>query len=257
MPETNSYQTGTRDIDLGTASYPAVMVRAMAAAPSLFLQSVRIPQEWDDVSETTSSITRARIFEAMAQGVSDRGYATVTVSDVVTGARISRRTFYEHFQDKEHCFLETYRTGCENGIVQIDASLRALEDPDWRTRLSVSLETYLAILAAEPHFARVLLIDVLGAGPEALEARERVLADYVGHYRGLRERARAEEPDLPAVPDAFLRGLVGGIAELVQQCLLESAADEVSDRLRELHPTLFRFAASVLTGGRENRSRAG
>jgi AcrR family transcriptional regulator len=229
----------------------------MAAAPSLFLQSVQAPQAWDDVSETTSSIDRARMFEAMARAVSERGYAAVTVSDVVTGARISRRKFYEHFQDKEDCFLETYRTGSGNGIAQIDASLRALDQPDWRTRLSVWLETFLAILAAEPHFARVLLIDVLGAGSRALEARERVLAVYVEHYRGLRERARAEERDLPAVPDAFLRGLVGGIAELVQQCLLESPPDEVSARLRSLHPTLLRFAASVLTGGRENRSRAG
>ncbi|HTX12389.1 MAG TPA: TetR/AcrR family transcriptional regulator [Solirubrobacteraceae bacterium] len=228
-----------------------------AAPPSLFLQSVRVPQDWDGVGETTTSITRARMFEAMARAVSERGYAAVTVSDVVTGAHISRRTFYEQFQDKEECFLETYRTGCENGIAQIDASLRALEHPDWRMRLSVSLETYLAILAAEPHFARVLLIDVLGAGDRALEVRERVLGDYVEHYRGLRERARAEEPDLPAVPDAFLRGLVGGIAELVQQCLLESSPEEVSDRLRALHPTLFSFAASVLTGGRENRGRRG
>ena len=228
----------------------------MAAAPSLFLQSVRAPQAWDDVDETTSSITRARIFEAMARAVSERGYATVTVSDVVTTGRISRRTFYEHFQDKEHCFLETYRTGCENGIAQIEASLHALENPNWRTRLSVSLETYLAVLAAEPHFARVLLIDVLGAGPRALQMREQVLGIYVEQYRGLRERARAEEPALPVVPDAFLRGLVGGIAELSQQCLLESPAEEVPDNLRALHPTLFRFAASVLTGGRENRSRA-
>lgn len=226
----------------------------MAAAPSLFLQSVRAPQGWDDLSETTNSITRARIFEAMAQAVSERGYAAVTVSDVVTGARVSRRTFYEHFQDKEQCFLETYRTGCENGIAQIDASLRALHEPDWRTRLSVSLETYLAILAAEPHFARVLLIDVLGAGAHALQMREEVLGAYVEHYRGLRERAQAEESGLPEVPDAFLRALVGGIAELVQQCLLESPPGEVSDRLRGLHPTLFSFAASVLTGGRENRS---
>lgn len=228
----------------------------MAAAPSIFVQSIHAPQDWDDVGETTSSITRARIFEAMAQAVSERGYAAVTVADVVTAGRISRRTFYEHFEDKEHCFLETYRTGCETGIIQIDASLRELEDPDWRTRLSVSLETWLAILAAEPHFARVLLIDVLGAGPRALEMRERVLGAYVEHYRGLGERARAEEPNLPAVPDAFLRGLVGGIAELVQQCLMERSANEVSERLRGLHPTLFSFAASVLTGGRENRSRA-
>jgi AcrR family transcriptional regulator len=227
----------------------------MAAAPSLFLQSVHAPLAWDDVGETTSAITRARIFEAMARAVSERGYAAVTVKDVVSAARISRRTFYEHFQDKEQCFLETYRTGCENGIAQIDASLRELDNPDWRTRLSVSLEAYLAILAAEPQFARVLLIDVLGAGPEALEARERVFAVYVEHYRGLGERARAEEPDLPALPDAFLRGLVGGIAELVQHCLLEGRPEDVSDDLRSLHPTLFRFAASVLTGGRENRSR--
>jgi AcrR family transcriptional regulator len=229
----------------------------VSAAPSLFLRSVHVPQDWDDVGETTSSITRARMFEAMARAVSERGYAAVTVSDVVTGARISRRTFYAQFQDKEDCFLETYRTGSENGLAQIDASLRALDSPDWRARLSVSLETFLAILAAQPHFARVLLIDVLGAGDRALEMRERVLGDYVAHYRGLRERARVEEPDLPAVPDPFLRGLVGGIAELVQQCLLESSPDEVSDRLRALHPTLFSFAASVLTGGRENRSRVG
>ena len=228
----------------------------MATAPSIFLQSIHAPQDWDDVGETTSSITRARIFEAMAQAVSERGYAAVTVADVVTAGRISRRTFYEHFEDKEHCFLETYRTGCESAIAQIDSSLRELEEPDWRTRLSVSLETFLAILAAEPHFARVLLIDVLGAGPRALEMRERMLGVYVEHYRGLGERARAEEPNLPAVPDAFLRGLVGGIAELLQQCLMGSSAGEVSEHLRALHPTLFSFAASVLTGGRENRSRA-
>jgi AcrR family transcriptional regulator len=223
----------------------------MAAAGSLFLHSVRAPRAWHDVSETATSITRARIFEAMARAVAERGYGATTVSDVVNAGRISRRTFYEQFRDKEHCFLETYRTGCENGLAQIDAAVRALEEPDWRTRLWVSLETYLDVLAAEPHFARVLLIDVLGAGPRALEVRERVLGIYVEQYRGLRERARAEDPELPDVPDEFLRGLVGGIAELVQQCLLESPARQVSGRLRALNPTLVSFGTAVLTGGRE------
>ena len=54
------------------------------------------------------------------------------------------------------------------------------------------------------------------------------------------------------MPDEFLRGLVGGIAELVQQCLLENPADEVPERLRSLTPTLVSFAATVLTGGRES-----
>ena len=224
----------------------------MSATGSPFLQSVRPPRDWDDVYETASSITRARIFEAMARAVAERGYAHTSVADVVSACRISRRTFYEHFQDKEHCFVETYRTGCENGLAQIDAAVRALEEPDWRTRLRVSLETYLEILAAETHFARVLLIDVLGAGPQALEMRERVLGIYVEQYRGLRERARAEDPSIPEVPDEFLRGLVGGIAELVQHCLLESPAGETAERVRSLTPTLASFATAVLTGGHES-----
>jgi AcrR family transcriptional regulator len=221
----------------------------MAATNSLFLYSVPAPRNWDEARTTGASITRARICEAMAHVVAERGYAAATVADVVSAVRISRRTFYELFEDKEACFLETYRIGCENGIAQIDDALRALDEPDWRTRLRVSLETYLSILAAEPHFARVLLIDVLGAGPRALAMREQVLSDYVAHYRRLRELARAEEPALPEVPDEFLRALVGGIAELVQQCLLQSSPKETPDRLRGLADTLVSFAEAVLTAG--------
>ncbi len=199
---------------------------------------------------TAESIARARIFEGMAKVVGERGYAGATISDVVKAASISRRTFYEHFQDKEDCFVQTYRTGCENGIAEIDASVRALEEADWRSRLRVSLETYLSVLAAEPHFARVLLIEVLGAGARSLAMRERVLAMYVEHYRRLHALAQEQEPELPDLPSEFLRGLVGGIAELVQQCVLESPEDEVPERLGALAPTLVGFATAVLGGGR-------
>jgi AcrR family transcriptional regulator len=222
------------------------MVQPMAATGSLFLYSVRAPRNWDEAANTGTQMARARICEAMAHLVAERGYAAVTVADVVSAVRISRRTFYEHFEDKESCFLETYRIGFENGIAQIGEALHALEDPDWRTRLRVSLETYVSILAAEPHVARVLLIEVLGAGPRALAMREQVLAEYVAHYRRLRELARAEEPDLPEIPDAFLRALVGGIAELVQQVLLKSKPKDIPARLRGLTETLVRFAETVL-----------
>ncbi len=250
--ETDSYHTGTPIVKFGTSRYQSpptpLSFGRMAATQSLFLYSVR-PRNWEEARTTGTTIVRARICEAMAQAVAERGYSAVTVSDVVSAARISRRTFYEQFEDKEDCFVETYRIGCENGIAQIDDALRGLDHPDWRTHLRVSLDTYASILAAEPHFARVLLIDVLGAGPRALDMRERVLADYVAHYRGLCQRARAEEPDLPGVPDEFLRALVGGIAELVQQCLLESPPKDIPDRLRGLTDTLVAFAEAVLTGG--------
>jgi AcrR family transcriptional regulator len=218
----------------------------MSTTGSLFLYSVRAPRNWDEAANTGTQVARARICEAMAHLVAERGYAAVTVADVVSAVRISRRTFYEQFEGKEDCFLETYRIGCENGMAQIEEALRALEHPDWRTRLRTSLETWTSILASQPHFARVLLIDVLGAGPRALAMRERVLGDYVAHYRGLCERARAEDPDLPSVPDEFLRALVGGIAELVQQILLESRPKDIPGRLRALTDTLVSFAEAVL-----------
>jgi AcrR family transcriptional regulator len=224
----------------------------MAAPRSLFLQPVPPPRDRDELRAAASTLTRARIFEAMARVVAERGYADTTIGDVVKAASVSRRTFYEHFEGKEDCFVETYRTGCENGIAEQVAAVRALEHPEWRTRLRVSLEVYLSHLADEPHFARVLLIDVLGAGARALEMRERILATYVENYRALHAVAQTEEPDIPDVPDAFLRALVGGIAELVQECLLDSPAEEVSERLRALAPTLVSFASSVLTGGGEH-----
>src|SRR5438552_15273623 len=95
--------------------FGGAILRGVAAKRSLFLQSVHAPRDWDDVRATATSIARARIFEGMASVVGERGYAATTISDVVKAASISRRTFYEHFQDKEDCFVETYRTGCENG----------------------------------------------------------------------------------------------------------------------------------------------
>jgi AcrR family transcriptional regulator len=247
VPAHVEYQTETFGAPRGTHSSAALVSSGrMASTRSLFLRSVHVPRDWDDVRETETSIVRARIFEAMAQVVGERGYAAATIADVVRAASISRRTFYEHFKDKEDCFVQTYRTGCENGIAEIGAALRELEEPDWQTRLVTSLETYVSVLAAEPHFARVLLIEVLAAGPSALAMRERILAVYVEHYRGLQALAREEDPSLPELPDAFLRGLVGGIAELVQQCLLESPDGEVPERLLALTPTLAGFAGRVL-----------
>lgn len=228
----------------------------MAATRSLFLQSLQAPRDWDDVRATSTSITRARIFEGMATVVAERGYAATTIGDVVKAASISRRTFYEHFQGKEDCFVQTYRTGCENGIAEQAATLRALKALDWRSRLRVTLETYLSHLAEEPHFARVLLIEVLGAGPRALAMREHILAIYVANFRALHAHAQAEEPELADVPEACFRGLVGGIAELVQHCLLEgdeekASNDEVAERIRGLAPTLVSFATAILTSGGE------
>jgi AcrR family transcriptional regulator len=170
---------------------------------------------------------------AVITTVAQKGYAEVTVADVVADAGVSRRTFYEHFDDKLDCFLAAYIWRTESVVASIAERVRGL-DPDagWRERLSAGLAAYLERLAAEPTFARVLNVDVLGAGPRALAVRERVLEQFVAQYRGL----AAED---------LARGLVGGIAEMVQARLLAGGAAS----LPELLPTIERFAFAVVGAG--------
>src|SRR6476469_4725276 len=101
---------------------------------------------------------RGRMLDAMAAAVAEKGYAATTVADVIARARVSRKTFYEQFRDKEECFLAAYDTGVElllDTLRGVDVSaLDVLEGARARTR------AYLQTLAAEPAFARTFLIEV-------------------------------------------------------------------------------------------------
>ena len=64
--------------------------------------------------ETVAEHQRERLFKAMVEAVNERGFVATTISDLVTRAGISRRSFDEHFQNKEECLLATYDTIVEH-----------------------------------------------------------------------------------------------------------------------------------------------
>jgi len=55
-----------------------------------------------------TEIQRSRMLAAAVEAVDEVGYARMTVAQVISRARVSRKTFYDVFPDREHCFLETY-----------------------------------------------------------------------------------------------------------------------------------------------------
>jgi AcrR family transcriptional regulator len=166
------------------------------------------------------------MLDAVVVVVAEKGFADMTVADVVARAGVSRRTFYEQFEDKLACFLAAYEARADALLREVENAVAAAEPRD---RLHAGLETYLERLAAEPTFARVLTIDILGAGPRALEVRERVRRRFAETYRGI------------SADDDVLRAVVGGIAELVQARLLTGDAAS----LPELVPTLERFVRGI------------
>jgi AcrR family transcriptional regulator len=197
--------------------------------------------------QAASSYQQARLMHAMAEAVAEKGYANVTVTDVVASAGASRRTFYEHFSDKEQCFLETYEQGSRAVADEVLAVFSTVDIADWRGRVRTGLEAFTEVLAAEPAVARTLMVDALGAGPQAVELRRKTMDGFAALFTPAAPEdlpEDAEEP--PRARPEFVRGLVGAITELVQEQILTEGAET----LPSLAPTLFDLALSVLEAGR-------
>ena len=133
---------------------------------------------------------RERMLLAVAEAVAEQGFATTTVADIIARARLSRRTFYEHFADKEECFLAAYDTVVEQLLAAVG---QAYEQADgWPQKVHDGLETFLAYLAAEPAFARMCIVEVVAAGPGGAQPSRRGDARVrrlprAGPRRGARE----------------------------------------------------------------------
>ena len=160
---------------------------------------------------------RARLLDAMARVVAERGYAAATVADVVRAAGVSRTTFYEQFASKEELFLETYRHGVDVLVTRVATAVA--DAPDWRSELRAGIRSYLSTLADEPVFARAYLLEVHAAGPAALDARAAALARFAARYRTTFAQAHRERPERRKPPAAALLVLCAGTEQLVAERL--------------------------------------
>ena len=190
--------------------------------------------------EAVMASQRARLVEAMAHVVAEKGYAATTVADVVERAGVSRRTFYEQFTDKEGCFLAAYDAGLAAVLARIGQTAGAAAPPGgWRERARAGVVGFLDLLVAEPAFARALQVEILTAGPAALERRAGMLATFSAVWRGVYEAARAEDPARPPLPDEVFAVLTAGIEELVRACLRTRGAAALPELADPILRTVF------------------
>ena len=169
---------------------------------------------------------RTRLMEAIAAAVAHKGYAATTVADVIGRAGISRRTFYEHFSDKVHCFLAAYDAGSEAMLGELQA---AWDGPgSFAERQRAAVEMYLGTLAASPDFARTFLIEAPAAGPVALERRAAV------HAR-VAEQLRAAYAGRSQAPAEAFAAAVGAVNELVSERVRQGRTDTLPELAGTLH----------------------
>jgi AcrR family transcriptional regulator len=172
--------------------------------------------------------------------VAEKGYAATSVADIIALAGVSRRTFYEHFDGKEACFLASYDTGAQ---AIYEAMLASAQDREgWEERLDAVFGTWLAFLDADLAFTRAYMIEFWAAGDAARE-RWKVRRDRTaGLLRTLHEQARAEDPAIVPVSDTIVAAVVGGVNRVVISHVLEDTGEPLS----ALKPDLLRFIRLAL-----------
>ncbi len=173
--------------------------------------------------EDVRASQRGRMLLAMAESVADKGYVRTSVADVLKRSRVSRETFYQHFSDKEQCFLTV-----------LDQSARMLErffdeEPPADVRPSVrfegAMEIYLSTLAAEASIARVFFLESYAAGHEAHLKRYAVQERFVEAVSA----CFRDDPAWQRLPDPGFaaRMLVGAVSSMVAATLVRGDPAEL------------------------------
>jgi AcrR family transcriptional regulator len=179
---------------------------------------------------------RTRLLEAVGRAVAERGYAGATIDDVVRGAGVSKKTFYDHFADKQDCFLAAYEAASEELLERVSEAHASSDD--WLERTRAGIRAYLRWLAGDPALARVFLIEVAAAGPVALERREALRDRYAEVMQARRG------PDAPPLPPEIAHAVVAAVDDVVVRHIRAQGAEE----LPALEPVLLYLQVALLAG---------
>lgn len=184
---------------------------------------------------------RERIVTALVDTVAERGYNATTVANITKAASVSRRTFYEHFADKEACFLVAYEMVADHITTSMRAAAEAFDE--WPQQVRAALGTMLRFFAGEPDLARLYMIEPIAAGGQ-IAARHRT------SMQGLVEVLKAGRPEHAGehpLPEATEETLVGGIVSLIVR---EVSAGR-TEQLEKLLPDLVELALAPYVGAEQ------
>jgi AcrR family transcriptional regulator len=196
-------------------------------------------------SEQVSADQRRRLIDAMVQLAGTGGYASTTVARVIERAEVSRKTFYEHFADRESLLLTAFDATSSVALEEVTTAARRTGGP---TRQINALMRRLCRVARDsPNTIALSTIEIAAADPAGLERRDRLMGDY-GELIDECLRVTGKQPVLSPV---LGRALAGAAHRTIDACLragraeeLPAIAPELARWMRSYHP----MPADLATG---------
>src|SRR5205085_5555959 len=123
---------------------------------------------------------------------------------------------YEHYPDKQSCFLAAYDHGSRALFAAVTAaSIAAADDGmDAIGQLRAATRAYLAFLVDEASYARVFFLEILSAGPEAVARQRECRTEFARSLRAWHEHARKQRPRWPVASELTYEAATGALHEV-------------------------------------------
>jgi AcrR family transcriptional regulator len=173
-----------------------------------------------------AEIQRARMIMAMVEVARERSVGGVTVAHIVARSGVSRRTFYELFEDREDCFLAAFDMAIERASERVAPAFQARGR--WRERVRGGLEALLEFLDDEPDLGALCVVDALGAGPVAQQRRVAVVQALVAAV----DEGRKETKGGARMTQLTAEGVVGAVLGVLYVRLAAGEREGVGSRDR-------------------------
>jgi AcrR family transcriptional regulator/DNA-binding MarR family transcriptional regulator len=188
----------------------------------------RPPAAGDEARGQMLEIQRARLRAGAINAIDELGYGRATVAEITARARVSRRTFYDLFANREACLAAILDDVA--AVVEAELAAADLHGLPWRERVRKGLWTILAFLDREPVLARVCVVQALLADQTLLGRRDELL---------VRLAAVVDEGRLEGSQDAHwssltAEGLVGAAFAIVYARILHGGGEPLTGLTSEL-----------------------
>lgn len=194
------------------------------------LRSRRLPPGPGKRPDVVARNQRERLLGAMVAAVATHGYEATRVADLLDLCGVSRSAFYRHFANKHECFMATLDAILETTVETLCSASHP--QAQWDRRLGDGLAVLLKLIADQPAAARLVLVEVYAAGPDAVERFE-TAAELA---RQAVSKSLTEAAGGKRLTAQMVRAIVGGIARTISSRLAADRAprfDGLSDDLLE------------------------
>lgn len=155
---------------------------------------------------------RERLLDAAERLIAEKGAAGATIEAIVKAAGVSSVTFYEHFRDKEACFLAAFERAL--GELRAEVVAAAAGEEEWEGRMRTGLAALLAAVDADPDRARLCFVEAQRDGPRMRARYDEALDTAAGE-----------------LGDPLGQGIAGGLAWLLRERLELGGGGSVQDLL--------------------------